>query len=429
MTTTGPPPNGAVLPHFVVVGIGADGVDGLSPRSRRTLATASVIYGSARQLGLIGDLGSDRIPWRSPMSDHLAAVLKAPATAPGADIHILASGDPMFHGIGSSVVRAVGSERLTVLPAVSSASLACAHLGWDLAQTSIVSTVTADPDVLLTTLTDGLRLLVLSRDGTTPRRIADLLVRAGFAESTMTVLEQLGGPSQRITTRVVGEWSPNDVVDPLNIVALECTGPCRSSLPGRPETEFDHDGQITKSAIRALTVCALTPTARHTLWDIGSGSGSVAIEWLRSTAGTRAVAFEKDTARAARIAGNAHRHGVADRLLVLGAVPGSLTGAPPPDAAFIGGGLSTEILETTWASLRPGGRLVANAVTIENQTLLTTWHQRHAGILRRIGVESATPLGGFSAWRPALPIVQWFGNTPGSSSPSGEVPADVRTPT
>ncbi|MGC4932292.1 precorrin-6y C5,15-methyltransferase (decarboxylating) subunit CbiE [Gordonia sp. DT30] len=418
----------AATPGFVVVGIGADGWDGLSPRVRAELRSAAVILGSQRQLDLLPALPATTIDWRSPMSAHLDAVLTgAPGAVPASPrVHLLASGDPMFHGLGATVVRAVGAERVEVFPAVSSASLACAHLGWDLAEVAVVSAVTADPEIILTEVTDGRRVLVLSRDASTPARVAELLAAHGFGDSTFTVLAQLGGPRQQVTASRVGSWDPGARVDPLNVIAVDCIGPRRSALPGRGEDGFDHDGQITKSTIRALTVCALAPAGRQTLWDIGSGSGAVAIEWLRADPGGRAVAFEQDQTRSARIVANARRHGVSSRIGLRGAAPAafsdSATETDTPDAVFVGGGLDAALLAAAWAALRPGGRLVANAVTIESQSLLADWHRTHAGTLRRVAVDTAAPLGRYLAWRPALPIVTWAGTKP-SDTESGSIPS------
>lgn len=405
---------------FVVVGIGADGWDGLSPIARSELTSAQMILGSARQLALLPDLGVTTVAWRSPMSEHLHAVLTGSSAeltrygGPGRTrIHLLASGDPMFHGLGATIVAAVGAHRVQVIPTVSSASLACARLGWDLADVAVVSAVTADPEIVLTEITDARRVLILARDATTPARIADLLVAHGFGASPFTVLEQLAGPRERVTGARADSWDPATAVDPLNIIAVDCIGPRCSTLPGRDESAFEHDGQITKSVIRALTVCALAPSYRQTLWDIGSGSGSVAIEWLRAQPGGVVIAFERDTARAERLRTNTHRHGVSGRVTIGGAVPDALVHAPIPDAVFIGGGLSPVVLDTAWAALRPGGRLVANAVTIETQAILADWHRMRSdateSTLRRVAVETAAPLGGYLTWRPALPIVSWAG--------------------
>ena len=398
---------------FVVVGIGADGWAGLTDRARDELRSATVVYGSTRQLELLPDLDATTVAWHSPMSEHLQQVLSAASDAatsdspgPGSLVHVLASGDPMFHGVGSTIVNAVGRNRVRVLPTVSSASLACAELGWDLSRTQVISTLRDDADVVVPALTDGRRILVLSRGPQTPAAIAEVLVRNGFGWSTMTVLEQLGGPRQRIVETVARSYRPQPH-DALNIVAIDCLGPRKTRLPGLPDDAYEHDGQLTKSAVRALTVAALAPGGRALLWDIGSGSGSVAIEWLRADSDGTAIAFERDHVRAARLGRNAARHGVAGSLTVLGAAPESLRGAPDPDAIFIGGGLDDEVLTASWHALLPGGRLVANAVTVETQSLLVDWHRRLGGTVRRFSIETVEPLGSMTTWRPALPIVQW----------------------
>ncbi|MDS1113776.1 precorrin-6y C5,15-methyltransferase (decarboxylating) subunit CbiE [Gordonia westfalica] len=405
-------------PMFVVVGIGADGWRGLGDAARDELRDARVIYGAPRQLALLDDAASElagtRESWRSPMSDHLTDVLE---TASGR-IHILASGDPMFHGVGASIVARVGAERVRVFPAVSSASLACARLGWDLARTRIVSAVTAAPEVVLTEATGGGRLLVLSRDATTPAAVADLLVHNGFGASTLTVLEQLGGPDERIRSSTAEAWA-HPPVDPLNIVAVDCLGPRRSRMPGRDDDIYAHDGQITKSTIRAVTVAALEPAGPQLLWDIGAGAGSVSIEWLRADDRGRVVAFEQNADRAERLTANARRHGVGHRLSLLGAAPEALADAPAPDTVFIGGGLDEQVLTAAWNALRQPGRIVVNAVTVENQEILVRWHAAHGGTLRRLSVETVAPLGNMTTWRPALPIIQWAATRDASAPKAG----------
>lgn len=393
---------------FVVVGIGADGWRGLADTARDELSGASLIYGSARQLDTLPDIDAQLRPWSSPMSEHLRTVL---GTSEGGVVHILASGDPMFHGVGTTVVRAVGADRVRVLPAVSSASLACARLGWDLAAAEVVSLVRNDVETLLDVASDGRDILVLSRDASTPAEVAALLTANGFGWSSFTVLEQLGGDREQIVRGVAHSWD-RPAGDALNIVAIGCVGPVRSRAPGRPDAEYANDGQLTKAPIRALTVAALQPGHRELLWDIGSGSGSVAIEWLRTEPSVRAIAFERDPDRAARLAANATTHGVAGRLTVLGAVPDDWASTPDPDTVFIGGGVDEEVLTHVWSVLPAGGRLVVNAVTVENQTLLAQWYARHGGTLRRVAIDTAGALGSMTAWRPALPIVQWAVDRP-----------------
>ena len=397
-------------PRFVVVGIGEDGWTGLTGAARDTLSTAAVVYGSPRQLDLISDSvdhGRTRLyPWRSPMSQHLAEVLRAP---PAPLVHVLASGDPMFHGVGASIVREVGAERVTMLPQVSSASLACARLGWDLAGTRIVSAVTGPPETVAGHLSDGRRVLVLSRDANTPYQVLNILRDNGFSGSRVRVLERLGGPAERIYDAMPETAGPGDV-DPLNIVAVDCHGPRICAAPGLPDDMYENDGQLTKEPVRALTMCALRPGGTQLLWDVGGGSGSIAIEWLRADTDGRAVAFEADGGRAERLGRNAVRHGVAGRLRIAGRAPEALAAHGTPDAVFIGGGLSEQVLEQCWAALAPGGRLVANGVAIESQNLLASAAGRYGGTLRRFSVETAGPLGSLTTWRPALPIVQWAAN-------------------
>ncbi|GAC78313.1 precorrin-6Y C5,15-methyltransferase (decarboxylating) [Gordonia malaquae] len=390
--------------RFVVVGMGADGWESLSSTARRSLEAATDVYGSARQLDLLpADLTAVRTPWRSPMSEHLASLA---ATIGGADVvHVLASGDPMFHGVGASLVRLVGPDRVTVHSSPSSVSLAAARLGWDLASTMVVSLVTAPVETLALNFTDGARLLVLSRDGSTPAQVAELLRSLGFGSSEMTVLGDLGGAAEHVVTGRADVW--NDGAPALNVVAVDCVGPAVSRAPGLPDSHFANDGQLTKQPIRALTVSALAPAEGRLLWDVGAGSGSIGIEWLRQLRTGRVVAFESDTDRAAVATANACRHGVGDRYEMRGAAPASLDGAPTPDAVFIGGGMTADVLDAAWSALCVGGRIVANAVTIETERLLVEAAGARGGDLIRVSVERAAPLGRSTAWRPALPIVQW----------------------
>ncbi|AUH69007.1 MULTISPECIES: bifunctional cobalt-precorrin-7 (C(5))-methyltransferase/cobalt-precorrin-6B (C(15))-methyltransferase [Gordonia] len=391
--------------RFVVVGIGADGWSGLSARARAALDEATTVYGSARQLDLVAEhLTADTVPWRSPMSEHLREVLRD-SSAHGT-IHVLASGDPMFHGIGSTIVRQVGRDRVTIVPAPSSVSLAAAELGWDLASTTIVSTVTAPASAVVPELGDGIRLLVLSRDGSTPAEIAELCRAHGYGWTTMSVLENLGAATQAVRTGLARSWDDRPCA-PLNITALDCVGPSSSHCPGLPDEAYEHDGQLTKQTVRALSVSALAPAAGQLLWDVGAGAGSIGIEWLRCTRDGRAVAFEADRLRAAALRRNAEKLGVGHRLTLAGAVPEALAGAADPDAVFLGGGVDRDVLDTAWDALMPGGRIVGNAVAIETQHLFIDAQERYGGSLTRLSVERAAPLGRLTAWRPALPIVQW----------------------
>ncbi|WP_347958028.1 precorrin-6y C5,15-methyltransferase (decarboxylating) subunit CbiE [Gordonia aichiensis] len=414
-------PAGFVPARFVIVGIGADGWDGLAGRARTALLEANTVYGSARQLALLDDaVTADRIAWRSPMSAHLRELLTdhSPAddspTGEAPTIHVLASGDPMFHGVGSSIVKAVGRDRVTVIPAPSSISLAAAELGWDLAGTRIVSAVTAPPEAVVPELSDGVRILVLSRDGSTPAALARICRDHGFGWTTITVLANLGGPDQHLRDGLARTWDDAPSA-PLNVVALDCVGPARSSAPGLPDDDFENDGQLTKVTVRALTVSALRPAPGQLMWDVGAGSGSVGIEWLRASREGRVIAFEADAGRAAALVRNADRHGVGHRLTLAGPVPASLAQAPDPDTVFLGGGVDADVLDAAWGALLPGGRLVGNAVAVETQELFVAAHRRLGGTLTRLAPEHHAALGRLHAWRPALPIIQWVAVKPAAA--------------
>ena len=412
------------MTRFVVVGIGAGGWADLSPGARSRLVAAGVVYGSTRQLALLPDeVGARRVPWRSPMSEHLAELVSASssgaATADEPVVHVLASGDPMFHGVGASIAAAVGADRVEVLPSPSSVSLAAAGLGWDLARTEVVSVVTAPVESLLPHVTDGARLLVLSRDSGTPAAVAELLRRNGFGRSSLTVLGDLGADGESRADSTADEWG-EQTAPALTVVGIECAGPSVTRLPALLDSDYENDGQLTKQPVRAMTVAALMPAEGQTLWDVGAGSGSIGIEWLRALDRGAVVAFESDPVRARTAAANAARHGVGHRYSVAGGAPEAFAAAREdgsPDTVFIGGGLDRELLEEAWDALRPGGRLVANAVTIESETILVEAAARCGGDLIRLSVERAAPLGRVTAWRPALPIVQWSVRKP-SGEPS-----------
>lgn len=389
------------VPMIVVVGLGADGMTGLAPESRAELARATVVYGSRRQLDLVDDtVAAVRREWPSPMLPALRALLD---DADG-DVHVVASGDPLLHGVGSSLIRLYGAERVSVLPHVSSVTLACSRMGWAVQDTEVVSLVTSEPH---TAVRRGGQAIVMSRDGATPSVMARLLADTGRGESEFTVLEQLGGPAERRRTATAREWgaqSPSDV-DDLNVIAVRYLPDERSSGV-LPDEAFANDGQITKQPVRAVTLAALAPRPGQLLWDVGAGSGSIAIEWCRSGTGCRAVAFERDEHRRNRITANAVAFGA--HVDVQPDAPQAFLNLRPPDAIFIGGGLTQPgLLEACFDRLPVGGRLVANAVTVESEALVAQWHSRHGGELQRFQYHRGEPLGGFTGWRPALPVTQW----------------------
>ena len=387
---------------IVVVGIGADGMAGLSEASRQELRSATVVYGATRQLGLLDDtVTAPRRAWPSPMLPALQNLLDDESAE---TIHVVASGDPLMHGVGGALIRIHGADQVRVLPHVSSVTLACARMGWNLQDTEVISLVTAP---VHTAVRRGGQAVVLCRDATTPAALAALLAETGRGASEFTVLEQLDGPGERIRTRSAGGWDtdPPADVDDLNIIAVRYLPDERVSH-SLPDDSLSHDGQITKRTIRAVTLAALAPRPGETLWDVGSGSGSIAVEWCRSAAGCRAVAFESRADRRENIAANAHAFGV--DIDVRGPAPDSFDDAPAPDAIFIGGGLTGGDLVAACVDRLPaGGRLVANAVTAESEALLVEWHSRLGGELHRFQHYHGEPLGGFTGWRPQMPITQW----------------------
>ncbi|MEE6139128.1 precorrin-6y C5,15-methyltransferase (decarboxylating) subunit CbiE [Mycobacterium sp. 050128] len=381
---------------IVVVGIGADGMAGLSAKSKRELQTATVIYGAERQLNLLDDTAAaERKPWPSPM---LPALQALPIDGP--DIHIVASGDPLMHGVGGTLIRLHGAENVRVIPHVSSVTLACARLGWNVHDTEVISLVTAPPH---TAVRRGGHAIVLSQSGSTPKVLSELLTAHGRGDSEFSVLEQLGGPAERRRDGTARDWVDDDI-DDLNVIAIRYLPDER--ITPLPDEAFAHDGQITKHGIRALTLAALKPRPRERLWDVGAGSGSIAVEWCRSWPGCTAVAFEQDEQRRMNIEFNAAAFGVT--IDVRGEAPGQFDGAAQPDAIFIGGGLTHPgVLDACLEHLPTGGRLVANVVTTESEAQLLQAYSRRGGELRRFQLYQGEPVGGFTGWRPQYPVTQW----------------------
>ncbi|MFJ1798936.1 precorrin-6y C5,15-methyltransferase (decarboxylating) subunit CbiE [Streptomyces sp. NPDC088180] len=400
----------AALPHPVsVVGIGADGWPGLSGTAREVLCAAEVLIGGARQLDLLPpECAGARVSWPSPLRPAVPRLL---AEHRERRIAVLASGDPMFYGIGRALAEELGPEGLHVLPHPSSVSYACARLGWPLEDTEVVTLVGRPAARLAASLHEGRRLLVLSADASTPATVAALLTAHGFGPSGLRVLEQLGAEDEGCVDGVAETWE-HPPGDRLNVVAIDCRASAEAlrlgTVPGLPDEAYEHDGQLTKRHIRAATLGALAPAPGELLWDVGGGSGSIAIEWLRAHPSCRAVSVERDPVRAERITRNAERLGVPALEVVTGPAPAALAGLEAPDAVFIGGGLTAPgLLDACWEALRPGGRLVANTVTLESEALLAERHKAHGGELVRLAVSHAVPVGGFTGWRQAMPVTQW----------------------
>ncbi|MGE0257212.1 MAG: precorrin-6y C5,15-methyltransferase (decarboxylating) subunit CbiE [Alphaproteobacteria bacterium] len=411
--------NGAGMHRWLsVVGIGADGMAGISPAARTLIATAELLVGGARHLAMVPPAmapldRAERLVWRRPIGDTLGDI----AARRGIRVTVLASGDPMWYGIGALLARHFPIDEITIVPHPGVFSLAASRLGWAIEDCIALSLHGRPLDSLRLHLAPGARLLLLSHDGDTPRGVAALLCASGWGPSRMTVFEHLGGEREAVFSGPAEDWGERRAAD-LNTIALECVpGPGArplARLAGLPDDAFDHDGQLTKREIRAMTLARLAPLPGETLWDVGAGCGSIAIEWLRAVAGAVAIAVEQHEARAAIIARNAARLGVPGLRVVAGRAPEALAGLPRPDAIFIGGGIAGPILlDTAWAALRSGGRLVANAVSIEGERRLLDWRERNGGELTRIAVSRAEPLGAHHAWRPLLPVTQYSAVKPG----------------
>jgi precorrin-6B C5,15-methyltransferase / cobalt-precorrin-6B C5,C15-methyltransferase len=391
-----------------IVGIGEDGIDGLSTAARELVQRAEIVFGGRRHLALAAPLirGAAR-PWPSPFEGAVKEVLEHRGRA----VCVLASGDPYLYGIGSLLARHVDPREVQALPAPSSFSLAAARLGWALADTAQLSLHARALDLVRPHLQPGARLLALTSDGQAPAALAYLLTSAGFGASRLTVLEALGGPRERIRSTSAAQLDLG-CIDDLNVVAIEVTAHPTARVIARAvglsDALFEHDGQITKREIRAITLSSLAPRRGELLWDIGAGAGSVAIEWMLADASLRAIAVERNAERTARIKRNAPAFGVPGLVVIEGAAPAALENLAPPDAIFIGGGASDpDVLDRCVLALRSGGRLVVNAVTLETESLVLERRTSLGGELIQIAVAHAGPLGSKTGWRPAMPVTQW----------------------
>jgi len=399
-------------PPIAVVGIGADGWAGLGEAARAAVLEATTVVGSERQLAMLPATPALRRPLPSPLDplvDELAA---------GGDgaVCVLASGDPMLHGIGATLARRIGPERLRVHPHASAFALACARLGWPEAEVELVSAVARAPEVVARVLQPGRRLVAYVTGADGARTVARILVDRGLGPSRLVVLERLGAPDERISATTASAFHAE--ADPLHAVALEVAAepaaPLHPLVPGLPDAAYETDGQLTKRHVRAATLAALAPTPGTHLWDVGAGSGSIAIEWLRAEPTATASAIEPRDDRADRIERNATRLGVPDRVAVVrGRAPEALERLPAPGAVFVGGGITAPgLVERCWEALAGGGRLAVNAATLEGEQALLGAQARFGGELARIEISHPEPLGGFSAWRPQLPVVQWWATKP-----------------
>lgn len=360
--------------------------------------------GPLRHLGLLPVGQVERVEWPVPYADGLPILL----ALRGRRVVVLASGDPFWFGAGAVIARSLAPGEWRALPTASSFSLAAARLGWPLERVLCLGLHAAPIRRLRPHLAPGLRAIVLLRDGASVAELAGYLISEGFGDTAFVVLEALGGPGERITTATAAALPQMGFAHPV-AVALDVAGagasmPCTSGID---DGWFDTDGQITKRPVRALALSALAPRPGERLWDIGGGSGSIAIEWLLAHPATEAVSIEQSPDRAARIRANADRLGV-DRLRVVqGQAPAALDGLAPPQAVFLGGGMTEALLSDLTGRLAPGTRLVAHAVTLESEAVLAAWSARLGGHLLRVELAEAAPIGSRRGWKSAYPVVQW----------------------
>lgn len=407
-------------PWLTVVGIGDDGLAGLSPAARSVVATAELLVGGERHQAMVAETPAERLSWAAGLD----AAMDVIARWRGRRVVVLATGDPMWFGGGANLVRRFSPAEMRVLPAPGAFSLAAAAMGWPLGDVETLTVHGRPLESLNLFIRPGVRMLVLSRDGTTPGKVAALLTARGFGPSAISVLEHLGGSRQRRIDALAADWDRPRCAD-LNTLAIDCragrSARILSAGPGLPDHVFDHDGQLTKREVRALSVAALAPLPGQVLWDVGAGAGSVAIEWLRLTPRTRpaggrvaqAIAIERDAGRCAAIAANAASLGVPQLDVVHGEAPDAFAGLDPPDSVFVGGGSAgAGLLEACWRALAAGGRLVANAVSLESTARLVDFRAGHGGELTRLAVSRVEPVGRFTGFRPMMEVVQYVGGKP-----------------
>jgi len=386
-------------PWLTIIGIGEDGLAGLSEASRKALREAETVFGGERHLALAGVTGRGH-PWPVPFDAEVVLGCRGRPTV------VLASGDPFWHGAGASLAEKLEAGEWIAHSAPSTFSLAAARLGWRLEAGACLGLHAAPFERLVPHLAPGARIICLVRDGKAAGDLAKWLSERGWGASAFWTLVALGGPRESIAEHRA-DGVAGDLAGHLVAVAVEARG--AQGIPrsaGLSDDLFAHDGQITKRPVRALAISALAPRPGERLWDIGAGSGSISVEWVLCSKTETAYEMRED--RTANIRSNASAFGLAHRIAVVtGRAPEALAGLDAPDAVFIGGGLDGAMFDAIWPLLAPGTRLVAHAVTLETEALLSDLHQRHGGELMRVEIAHAGPLGRYRSWEAARPVVQW----------------------
>jgi precorrin-6B C5,15-methyltransferase / cobalt-precorrin-6B C5,C15-methyltransferase len=394
-------------PWLSIIGLGEDGLEGLSAAARDRLAQAELIAGGRRHLALVASLGKPTLEWDTPFAASIPKLL----THRGKRVVALCSGDPFWYGAGSVFADAMPTEETIAIPAPSTFAWAAARLRWRLEETITLGLHARPIEHLRPHLRIGARLIVLTRDGAAPAQIANYLDGIGFGPSRLTILEALGGPRERIRVASAVDFAMDYIHSPVAVAIEPIAKPNAVIIPrvaGLPDELFANDGQLTKREIRAVSLSTLAPRGGELLWDVGAGSGAIGIEWLLAHPANRAIGIEAREDRLANALANAQSLGVPHFDLRCGTAPDALKDLPTPDAVFVGGGASRDgVLDTIWQALPPGGRLVVNSVTLETEAILIAWQARHGGNLLRLSVERAGAVGSLTGWRAAMPVVQW----------------------
>ncbi len=388
-----------------IVGIGEDGLDGLTPATRAVLEAAEVIVGGDRHHDLSDSITAERLSWPSPFD----ALIDQLQIMRGRRVVVLATGDPLWFSVGARIGRAIDPAEITYHPQISAFQLAAARMGWSLADVETLTVHGRPVEQMIAFIQPDQRLLILTTGADTPNQIARFLAERGYGKSPMTVLANMGGDREERFDGTAETWDQE--VPPFNTLAVDCVAAPDAALqprvPGLADELFQHDGTMTKQEVRAVTVARLMPMRGALLWDIGTGCGSVAVEWMRAARYARAIGIEPRADRRAMAAANALALGTPKLQLIDGEAPAVLHGLEAPDAIFIGGGLDEAVFGAAYTALKPLGRLVANAVTLESEAVLLDLHKRHGGTLSKLAVQRAEPVGRLTGWRPLMPVTQW----------------------
>ena len=388
-----------------IVGIGEDGLDGLVPAARAVVQSAEVIIGGDRHHQLAGFVSAERLKWPSPF-DALIAQLQA---LRGKRVVVLATGDPLWFSVGARIGRSIDPSEITYYPQISAFQLAAARMGWSMADVEMLTVHGRPVEQMIAFIQPDQRLLILTTGDQTPEQIAKFLADRGFGASKMTVLAAMGGENELRFDGIAATWDHE--VPAFNTLAVDCIAAPDAALlprvPGLPDELFEHDGTMTKRETRAVTIAKLMPMRGALLWDIGTGCGSVAVEWMRAARYAQAIGIEPRADRRAMAAQNALALGTPKLELVAGTAPEVLQGLAVPDAIFVGGGLTDGVFDAAWAALKPLGRFVSNAVTLESEAILMELHKKYGGELVRLAVTRAEPVGPYRGWRPFMPVTQW----------------------